>query len=111
MGAGLFSLEKMNLSWDHINPSKYFKENDVRRFSVVPSEETSSNGQKMKHPSPQHEEEQFHIESGRAMEQAAQWGRGVSSGNIPNPPAVVCHSCVTCFRQWDWMMSTGPFQP
>lgn len=59
---------------------------DPRLFSVVPSDWTRSNGQKLEVPS-KYEEKKVYFEADRALKQAAHRGYGVSfCGDIQNLP-------------------------
>ena len=115
---GLFSLEKSRLREDFISASKYLKGGSqvsgARLLPVVSRDRTRGSGHKLKKRTKFHTNmrNNFSVRM-TALEQAAQRGCGVSSGDIQNPPVCLpVHPAVgNCSsRGLNQVISRGPFQ-
>ena len=118
----LFSLEKRRLRGDLVNAYKYrkggYQEDGSRLFSMVPSDRTSGNGQKLKHRKFRLNMRKnfFTLRVMEHLELVAQRGCEFSSsvdiqdlaGQSPVRPAVGDPASAGVL---DWMIARGPFQP
>ena len=110
----LFSLEKRRL----VSVCKYLRcgrqRHKARLFSEMHGDRKGGNGHKLKHRKfHTNVHELLHSKGDGALEQAAQRGCGVSSGNTEDPPGrlSVQPAVGACFAGGlDSMISGGPFQ-